>query len=249
MSRIKTSIGEDVDPPGWAGFNWTCPVCTTRNSAGQNAECDACSTCFSPRPSLPDRGTPMHSILLDECSSSIQEAARTVSNQATVFGKRQGSGQMHVESDHPVTGRQHTIEVSVEGASSLYVTFDVDSSTPRNQPDTRVEFFADRELTCLVAVRKGPAFAFKPFLAPCSKLYAKTTHRPIMSTPWTGWGCTARGMSGVRWSSESDVEFMPSLEWGSWLLQYLASEALTPSLLRGGALHTGGIVTALGSFI
>ena len=53
--RLRKCVQEDIDPPTWAGHEWTCGECTTRNSGGPDGAVDVCDTCFAPRPELPNR--------------------------------------------------------------------------------------------------------------------------------------------------------------------------------------------------
>lgn len=235
---------EDEAPPSWEGLTWKCSVCSVSN-VGSNEVCGTCM--MGDRPALAARDDPLAPLLLDETARHVKEATRSVANAKTLLGARSGAGTAAFESQHPVPIDQAVVHITVEGSSSLYVEFDVTCESPGGSRATRVEFFADKELTCLVAVRAGPKAEFcKPFLAPCSELFARTVHpEGEGDEPWHGWSCTARGLNGVRWSGERQVSMMPSIEWGTWLVEQLSSKALTPAMLRSGALHTERVLAPL----
>lgn len=168
--------------------------------------------------------------------------------QATTCGLARGAAEVVVETEHPVARDQDVLEIAVPGASALYVTFNGTTNTDGHK-DTRVEFYQDKELTRLVAARRGPAFNFKPFMAPCPRLYVKTVHTPTEGVAWRGWSCTARGLQGVQWMNELDVQLSSSVEWSTWLLDFVATKALPSVLLRSGVLHTKELVDALCSYL
>jgi len=112
----------------------------------------------------------------------------------------------------------------------MYITFDKNSHTPVDDETARVEFYGDQAMTQLIAIRSGQKGTFEPFLAPSSRLFVRTIHDMRASgfaKQWWGWECKARGMTGVRWSSEADVLATPSLEWGMWLLQFLVGNTFS----------------------
>ena len=245
--RLCDCAHQDQVPMTWAGdFGWDCSKCTQYNSAALDGSVIECSLCGEPRPELPAPDVGIGSMLIHDSVGSLVLAATNVLGQASEFGVARGAAEVTVQTAQPVVPGESILDIHVPGSNAMFITF---NGTPSTRPGTWVEFYQDEALTRLVAQRHGPTSAFAPFMAPCSRLYAKTVYTPTEGVAWKGWGCTARGLQGVQWMNELDVQLSSSIEWSTWLLQFIASDVMPPAAIRSGILHRKGIVDALCTYL
>ncbi|KAA0148415.1 hypothetical protein FNF29_06633 [Cafeteria roenbergensis] len=246
-SKLSALIRQEDGPAASAqaaAATWICRTCGLRNPCGDAP----CTACRASRPAEALDTELLSAALIADCAASITDATRSMTESA-----RHASWAQELQSAHPMRQGVEHLRVEVKGASALFVTFSRLCHTPTNDPGAFISFFADEQLTRLVATRQGPSHAFRPFLAPVNRLFVvvrRSSGLPVLQAKETyGLRCQVRGLRGVCWSGEADIRREPSLEWGCWLLSFLVREALPATTLRAGALHTGDMVSAMVRFL
>eukprot|EP01138_Halocafeteria_seosinensis_P013053 gb/GECG01013331.1/.p1 GENE.gb/GECG01013331.1/~~gb/GECG01013331.1/.p1 ORF type:complete len:3653 (+),score=418.50 gb/GECG01013331.1/:1-10959(+) len=230
---------ENLSSSGATANLWLCSRCGLKNKG--TSACRACGE----RHDGHGRTTEFTPVLINDAKSNM----KVISVQSSEDGQSavSESGIAIAESNHPATVNKKSF-IHISGATAMWITFDANTCTDPNDPTAYLAFYLDASRTHCVAMFSGRAHSFKPFLVrtPTGKLFY--THCPgkpgVGDTHW-GFRLKAHRANGMAWGGERETLRSPSLEWGTWLVEFLLSECLPQTTLSKGVIHNASLVSVM----